>query len=219
MPTLMLPAVGCIYKFTFRDGYTYHNGIYKVAKIMTYDEYASDDHDIFDDFFLPNNKTQDDLTNSLAEITSSKILKLVDPDEISESDTEYYVPLNFLEETPDFNVDKYYKFGFAVDAGITKDPSLLAFIKDNIIQACEAVQGVTPKISTITLHELWMTESEYQNLLKQRDESKLKIINYYSENLRLQKQLSMTNTKLKEYEKLIANLQQQVDSYKKSNEG
>lgn len=212
MAVLMLPSVGMIYRFSFIDGYTFHNGVYKVAKVMTYDEYIADGHDILDDFFVPNSKGESDLNEVYAEVTTSKILKLIDPDGLDESDTEYYVPLNFIKETPDMNVEKYYKFGIVVDAGITKDPKTLTFMRDILTEAVEASFGITPQVDFITLHEKWLSQSEYQEILDARDQSKLKVINYYSENQKLQKQISSTNTKLKEYEKLILNLQAQLDA-------
>lgn len=59
-----------------------------------------------------------------------------------------------------------------------------------------------------------MTEAEFNNVLKSRDESKKKILNYYSENLRLEKELSQAKTKLNEYEKIIISLQSQVNKLK-----
>jgi len=212
MAVLMLPTVGMIYKFSFIDGYTFHNGVYRVAKIMTYDEYVTDGRDILDDFFVPNDKGPTDLDNVYSEVTSSKILKLVDPDSLDDTGTKYYVPLNFIKETPDMNVDKYYKFGIIVDAGITKDPKALSFMRDVLVEAVESSFGITPKVDFVTLHEKWLSQSEYQEILDARDQSKLKVLNYYSENKRLQKQISSTNTKLKEYEKLILNLQAQIDA-------
>jgi hypothetical protein len=61
-----------------------------------------------------------------------------------------------------------------------------------------------------------MTESQYQEIIKTRDETKKKVMNYYSENLKLEKMLSSANTKIKEYEKLIINQQKQIDNLKVS---
>lgn len=212
MSTLMLPAVGMIYKFTFRDGYNYHDGIYKVARILTYDEYIADGRDLKDDFFTPNNKTEDDFNEVYEEATTSKILKLISPDGLDTNTTEVYVPLNFLSETPDMNVDRYYKFGLVVEAGITRDPQTLTFMSDLLKEAVSASFGIDPKVTIVTLHEKWMSDSDYQKILRQRDESKLKVLNYYSENLKLEKRLAMANTQIKEYEKLILNLQHQLET-------
>ena len=60
----------------------------------------------------------------------------------------------------------------------------------------------------------WMTESEYQAIVAERDQNKINTRNYYSENLKLEERLSKANTKINEYEKLIINLQHQVDKLK-----
>ena len=59
-----------------------------------------------------------------------------------------------------------------------------------------------------------MTESDYQKIVAERDQNKINTRNYYSENLKLEDRLSRANTKINEYEKLIINLQHQVDKLK-----
>ena len=60
--------------------------------------------------------------------------------------------------------------------------------------------------------EQWLTDSEYNEVLQERDESKKKVLNYYSENQRLEKELSQLRTQIAEYERLIVNLQSQIDN-------
>ena len=85
-------------------------------------------------------------------------------------------------------------------------------MKRNLIEACESALGITPDISFVTLEEKWLTDEQYQEILAERDQSKMKNYNYYRENLRLQKQISQANTKLNEYERIIVKLQQQIDA-------
>ena len=54
----MTPTAGCVYNFTFKSGYNVFDGIYKVSKIMTFDEYVNDGGDIDNDFFSPNDKSE-----------------------------------------------------------------------------------------------------------------------------------------------------------------
>lgn len=211
MPTLLMPEVDTIYNFVFLDGYNIYDGIYKVLKTMTYDEYVSDGGNILDDWFTPNDKTKDDATAIITELRTSRILKLVKPDD-EDNENVIFASSYFLSGTPDFNVEKYYKFGLVASLGITKDPELLDFMKTNITEVAEAALGITPEITFATISEQWLTGNEYQNILTQRDTTKQKVLNYYSENLKLQKLLSQANTKIKEYEKLIVNLQKQINT-------
>ncbi len=218
MPSIIVPNPGAIYNFVFIDGYEKFNGIYKVAKIMTYSEYISDGGNLMDNWFTPNEKTQADMEEVLAEVREAKMLKLVQPGSDSVEVT-MFVSMYFVAETPDFNVSRYYQFGMISTIGLTKDPTLLNFMKHTFTEIVEATYGITPDINFVTIKEQWLTDEQYKNVLAERDKSKLKVLNYYSENLRLQKQLSQANTAIKEYEKLIANLQSQVSQLSPSSGG
>lgn len=211
MPTLIKPVVGGIYNFKFQTGYTKFDGVHKVVKIMTYAEYVSDGGDIFNDFYQPNQKTQEDLNNTINGVMANDILKVIQPNYDTIEET-IYIPTYFLEETPDYNVSKYHKFGIVANVGIIGDPNNLNFMKDNITEAFESVLGITPDISFVALEEKWLTDEQYQEILAERDENKKKSYSYYKENLRLQKQLSQANTKINEYERLIINLKEQIDA-------
>lgn len=211
MPTLIKPVVGGIYNFKFQTGYTKFDGVHKVVKIMTYDEYISDGGDIFNDFYQPNQKTQEDLNNTISGVMSNDILKVVQPNYETVEET-IYIPTYFLEETPDYNVSRYHKFGIVANVGVIGDPSNLNFMKDNITEAFESVLGITPDISFVALEEKWLTDTQYQEILAERDDNKKKSYSYYKENLRLQKQLSQANTKINEYERLIISLKEQLDA-------
>lgn len=211
MTMLIKPVVGEIYNFKFQQGYEYFNGVHKVVKVMTYEEYVNDGHNIVTDFYEPNGKTEEDVASTINGVIANDILKLVQPS-IEDIERVIYVPTFLLEETPDYNVSKYHKFGIVANVGIIGDPDNLGFMKTNLIEACESVLGITPDISFVTLEEKWLTDEQYQAILAERDQSKMKNYNYYSENLRLQKQISQANTKLNEYERIIVKLQQQIDA-------
>lgn len=211
MATLMTPTTGCVYNFTFKSGYNVFDGIYKVSKIMTFDEYVDDGGDIDTDFFSPNDKSEE-LNNELSNVQTSKILKLSHP---SDDDLEpIFVPMYYLECTPDFNVKEYYNLGIVANIGITESVEDVDFIRSNITEAIESVIGVTPDPKLVIINTKWMTESDYQKIVAERDQNKVNTRNYYSENLKLEDRLSRANTKINEYEKLIINLQHQVDKLK-----
>lgn len=207
----MTPTTGCVYNFTFKSGYNVFDGIYKVSKIMTFDEYVDDGGDIDTDFFSPNDKSEE-LNNELSNVQTSKILKLSHP---SDDDLEpIFVPMYYLECTPDFNVKEYYNLGIVANIGITESVEDVDFIRSNITEAIESVIGVTPDPKLVIINTKWMTESDYQKIVAERDQNKVNTRNYYSENLKLEDRLSRANTKINEYEKLIINLQHQVDKLK-----
>jgi hypothetical protein len=214
MTTLITPVVGATYNFIFVSGYDALNGIYQLVQIMSYDEYLENEGDIDKDFFTPNNKS-DELATEIVNVRDSKILKLVDPD--GDDDAEpVYAPLYYLKETPDFNVHKYQQLGIIANIGFAYSAEDVEFIKNTISDTVVAATGITPDPKLVVIKEQWMTEDQYNELLEERDETKKKVLNYYSENLQLEKRLAAVNTKLKAYEELIINLQQQVDRLKTS---
>ena len=201
MSTLIKPTVGAVYNFKFKSDFSRYDNIYKVAKVMTYEEYVADGGNLLSDFFEVVNKTQEDIDACIEYVRASDILKLTKPNAESTTET-LFASTYFLEDTPDFNVSKYNVFG------ITES---LRFMKDNIIEAFETVLGITPKISFVVIREKWLSDTQYEELQASRDETKKGIYSYYAENLRLQKQISQANTKINEYENLIINLQRQIE--------
>ena len=211
MSTLITPSAGNVYSFKFKSGYNTFDGVYRVLKIMMYDEYVNDGGDIDNDFFAPNDAS-DNLDAELDNVLNSKILKLIPPD--NDDADPIFVPLYYLAETPDYNVKEYKNLGIIAKIGITESANDVMFISDIITEAVESAIGITPEPKLVVIDSKWMTESQYEDLKAERDENKMKVKNYYSENIKLEKRLAQVNTIITEYEKLIINLQNQVDSLK-----
>lgn len=211
MSTLITPSAGNVYSFKFKSGYNTFDGVYRVLKIMMYDEYVNDGGDIDNDFFAPNDAS-DNLDSELDNVLNSKILKLIPPD--NDDADPIFVPLYYLAETPDYNVKEYKNLGIIAKIGITESANDVMFISDIITEAVESAIGITPEPKLVVIDSKWMTESQYEDLKAERDENKMKVKNYYSENIKLEKRLAQVNTIITEYEKLIINLQNQVDSLK-----
>lgn len=216
--TIITPTPGVVYRFVFVSGFDVFNGTYRLVKLMTYDEYLEDGGNLLTDFFTPNNKDETELAKDLEKIRVSKIMKLVSPDEMDNT-VEVYAPLIYLENTPDHRVKEYKKFGIVSYIGITENAEDLDFVRDNITQQFQAALGITPDPKFVYTGSSWLTDEEYLEELAKRDETIKEIINYFSENKRLQTQMSATNSKLKAYEELILNLQQQVKDLQNQDTG
>lgn len=205
-----VPTVGVVYKFEFDPGYNAFDGVYQLTKLTTYDQYLQDGGNLLNDFYTPNDKTETDLNNDLAMIRESRIMQLLPPDaSITETDKIKYAPLCFLAVTPDHNVSKYQDFGIICKVGTTKQASDLDYIRNALVEHIEAALGITPDPRYVILQERWLTTSEYNDIVSERDESKQKILNYYSENQRLEAKLRDLQTLLNEYERTIIILNQQ----------
>lgn len=214
MATLITPTAGVTYKFKFQPGYEEFDGVYKVVKIMTYEEYLEDGHDILQDFFTPNHKDEAELNKVINDVRLSKILKLVNPDDLEEDDPRF-APMYFLEENPDHNVKKYYSLGIVAMLGITEEPDDLDSAAAMLVEQFQAVMGVAPEPHFVTINEKWMTRPEYEELLEQRDKDRLKFINYFSENNKLRKRNDELITRNLAYEKIIKKQDTYIKKLKK----
>lgn len=212
MSTITTPTVGAVYKFKFTKEFEKFNGTYRVSELMSYDQYLSNGGDIDSDFFGPNNQSSI-LAQEIQNVRSSQILKLEAPAQDSDV-PPVYAPLYYVAETPDYNVKCYKRFGMITYIGISEDPAVFNFMRDVVSEAVETTFGITPDPKFVVTGEEWLTDAEYNDVLNKRDTSKMKVLNYYSENQRLEKELSSVKTKLSEYEKLIINLQTQINNLK-----
>lgn len=212
MSYLITPAIDAVYKFSFEEDYQYWNGVYKVVQILSYDEYLENGRTLIDDFYTACGLGEERLATDLPSVRSSSILKLAPPDDSSEQ-KGCYAPLCFVNEAPDSNVKKYYKIGMICNIGITENPDDLEFAKKSFVEVIEASMGITPEPIFVTLtNGEWMTETEYQEVLAARDESKKKVINYFSQCKKLEQEVASLKTKLAAYEKVIIEQHQELQA-------
>lgn len=212
----IVPSVGGIYKFTFIDRFNILSGIYKLAKLMTYDEFLEEGEDLLSKLYEPCGLSKEDLDADLQEIKASKIMKLTNPS-IHTENSLMYMPLCFMDTTPDHNVKCYYKFGVVAYVGITEDPSTLSEIKNTIKDRAKAMLGIDPDPALITVGEEWLTESDYQEIVSRRKATQSGVLNYFSENVRLEKELTSLKSTLAAYEEIIRKQNAQIQSLSEDN--
>lgn len=201
----MIPTVGITYKFSFAPGYTSLDGIYHVAQILTFQEALQSDISLVDSFYLTAGKTKEDYTNDLAMVRDSKILKLLNPDTLSEN-SAIMVPLYYLSMVPDPNVKKYYHLSIGFDLGIHDNPEQLSYLVTNLSQQFQATLGITNSSPEIfELESTWKTLDEYKDLEDERKVNITNILNYFSETKRLENEIAKLKSKLKAYEEIIVN--------------
>ena len=214
MSVSIIPTVGVVYKFTFLDRFTILDGIYRLIKLMTYDEFLEEGGDLLTQVYEPCGLTESDVNDDLETIKASKIMKLKSPE--TKGSTLLYMPLCFMETTPDHNVQCYYKFGVTAYVGITSDPNTLDEVKNTIIDRCKSMLGINPDPALITVGEEWLTDSEYQAELERREAVKTGVVNYFSENARLLKENSSLKSKLEAYEEIIVRQNAIIEELKAS---
>lgn len=197
------PVLGSTYKFTFGVGYNKFDGVYRLVKIMTYDEYLDDGGNLLADFYTPNGKGEEDLDNDLAKLRVTKIMKLVSPDESDESTKAVYAPWCYVEQTPDHNVNSYTDIGIVVKIGLVKDSKELDYLAENIKEATLAATGIHVEPKFVALTDKWLSDNDFEEIYNARDHAKRKVINYFTECIKLRKQIDSLNTIIQEYERYI----------------
>ena len=110
MSVIITPTVDSVYKFSFEPRFSSYDGVYRLVKLVTYDQYLEDGGNILTDFYKGCDLQEADVTTDLADLRESKIMMLANASAVTD-EISLYAPLCFVKEVPDCNVKKYYKFG------------------------------------------------------------------------------------------------------------
>lgn len=215
MSTVIIPTVGQAYNFTLNAKYSYANGIYRVKKLMTYEEYVNSRHNILEAFYSPGDLTQEDVDQDLPYLRTSVIIEVGAPDEDSSTIVEC-IPLCFVYDTPDHNVHRYHKFGLITYCGLTNNIDQFDYLKENVKNMFSACLGISPDPFWVDVGYVWMTEAEYEAQQSHQEEQAKQVVNYYTENIRLQAQYNSVNVKFNSYEEIILNQEQQIAQLKET---
>lgn len=195
---------GVVYKLQFKTDYLSVSGVYRLQKIMTYDEYLVDGGDLVKDFYSLVGKDATTLEKDIASVRANPVLKVADPND-STGETVKYFPSDYLQGVPDHNVKEYPKLGLIAYIGIVDNPEILDYFIENIKEQILAALGIEADPKLITLDEgAWLTEVEYQEVVAKRDLLAKHTINYYSENKELRAELAKARTTIRTYEEILA---------------
>lgn len=202
-PLQVSVAPGVVYKFFFQQDYQSLEGIYLLTKIMTYDAYLQSGGDLTVDFYPHAGKDDTDLTLDLSSIRAGRVFQLDNPN--ASDIPPIFAPECYLSGVPDHNVRQYHKIGMISFVGIVDEIDVLDYVVKNIEEEIQAATGIVPKPEIIALDRgVWMTDNDYAEEVKKRDETLKKTINFFSENKRLQAEINQLRTRLTAYEEIIS---------------
>lgn len=205
MAIALTPSVGKVYSFVFTPNFIIHNGIYNVAQILCYPELIQQNVDLFKSFYEPAGRTEAEHISDLAQLREDKFLKLLDPTTMDTA-TAMYVPTMHLQQEPDPNVGQYYTLAVALQLGIHKNPEQLSYIIKNLQEQFSSALGITAAPKLFQQSPVWMTEAEYEQLELDREAKAKSILNYFSENQRMQKEITRLQSKLAAYEEILTKI-------------
>jgi hypothetical protein len=177
--------VGWIYKFKFNVDFSSLDGIYTVLKIYTYDELLEDGLNLFDGLYTHVNKTESQLDTDSEYYRTQSIFKLVSP---TDSSIVYYVPEGICSFVPDHNVKRYPVLALAFKFGACKDAEELTHIKSNVSELISKMFGITDAPLTMTVNDVYLTDEEYSQVVQDRRQNGIDIVNYFGENVELRKE-------------------------------
>lgn len=198
---MLLPYVNTVYQFRFTSGFAACDGIYKVLRVMTFDEMISDSINLVD-LYTKVGKLEEDYHKDAASLRTDKILKLED---VTNSENVLYIPNSFNLYEPNPDVQVYANLVLAVNLGMFDDPTQIEFAKNTIESIIDKGIGIKESTLLFSTKDVWMTVSDYKEHVRQRNARKAGLVNLYSETHKLRKALDEANKKIQYYEdKFIA---------------
>jgi len=184
----MWPTVGEVCKFVFVENFTLLDGVYMVLSINTLDELIDQDVDLVEYTWAKVELTQEDYDIAVEELREDNFYKLSNV----ETEDIIYMPLLYMAEMPDPNIQRYLKLGFGVNIGIFADQDKIDWIKDQIAQVLLSI-GVEEETYLFEIEPVWLTEDEYVAIEEARAASTSGELTHYYD----KEKLIEENTRLK----------------------
>ena len=145
-------------------------------------------------------KTQADLENDVNMYRTQEIYKLVHPEDET---IIWYIPEGLFSTVPNYNVKKYSDFAIALRVGIYPDEDKLRYVQNVLQQQLSAMLGFTNGPDIISVGEKWLTDEEYKDAVADREQTAKTVVNYFSENIELRKQIDHLKDRCNAYEEII----------------
>ena len=97
-----------------------------------------------------------------------------------------------------------------LNLGVFKDPDLLAALSSSMEQYAKGVHGVTTTAEVSTWGEEWLTNTEYDAVVQQRQDDTSGIINYYQETHKKDAVIVKQSQRIDNLEQLVRALHTQL---------
>lgn len=196
-----LPHVNSICKFTFIEKFSLLNGVYKVVKKMTYDQARSENIDFYTYLYKLVGLTKEEYNKDLDSYKSDDVLQLVDVT----NKTTIYTYLSCLNNVPDPTVKTYDYIIMGITLGFFKDSGDYEWIKAEVRELVKKKTGVDndPKFFASAKDKKWMTDPEYDQLVKDRDKNKVSDDSVFTKLENLKNEITQLKTIIAEYERLL----------------
>jgi len=187
-------------------------GIYRVDRMITYFELITTGIDLFKTLYEPLGLSKELYDKDFHKLGNTMVYKLTD---VTDETSNIYMPLIFIEGTPDSTINSYNKVMLSIDIGAHFDVTLLQDIKNIITDVLKARWGITGSANLGVYEKVWLPESYYATLVEDRAEIRKTIYReegnvlanqlFYVEQNELYKRYQDVSAKLATYEEIIEN--------------
>ena len=198
---------GWTYRFAFKSQFSSLDGTYTVVKMYTYPELLKEKLDLYDLLYSPLKLTQEQYEKDCVTYFNEGVYKLISPEDES---VIVYAPQSILATIPIYNVQQYSNLAIAFHLGTFKSGEEIQPLLNNLSQEISAALGVDQEPRAITVGKSFLTDDEYSDIVAQRKDRITSVLNYFSENLKLRKEvinLKARIVKLEEYIKSMAEVE------------
>lgn len=185
-------------------------GIFRVEKVMSYLDMSVSGIDLFLNIYKPAGLSRELYEADLEKLSSTTVYKLVS---VTNPQVVYYMPLMFIDGTPDSTMNLYNKLMLTIDLGVQFDIELISEIKTIIENVLQAKWGLTGAVEAAIYDKVWLPEAYYAKLLVDRNEVKKTIYRtqgnvlanslFYVEDVVLYRKYQEALSKLAAYEELL----------------
>ena len=198
------------YKFCFTDPFDKLDNVYRLTKILTYEEMLNEGITLSSLYSLVG-KTDADLEKDYIDknYANERIYKLVHPTIL---DTVFYVPKCLLASVPNPSVKEYAKLVVSFNIGIYPGEEDLSYIKNEFGQQLRDYLGYTKDPDIFSISTQWLTDEDYQKTVDERNANKAvdengnyKVLSYFSAFKAQEKEILNLKAKVAAYENIITN--------------
>ena len=198
------------YKFSFIKPFDVINNIYRLTKILTYDEMLREGISLVSLYTLAK-KTEKDLETDFIEknYSNERIYKLVHPTIL---DTVFYIPECLISEIPNHSVKEYAKLVVSFNVGVYPGEEDLSYIKNEFGKQLKDYLGYTKDPDIFSISTQWLTDEDYQEIVEDRNANKAldengnyKVLSYFSAYKAQEKEILNLRAKVAAYENIITN--------------
>ena len=218
-------STGKVYRFQFTadfaklgyepdveaEDYNPFRGIYRIEKILSYNDILSAGIDIYEQLYATNGVSYDVYKKDVDSFADSTFYRLSCPGEM---DKTFYIPDMLFKTTPTADIDAYDKLMLTIDLGIYSDPDMLVDLQDIIEKLLEKKWGITsldgePLVRLAAYDKVWMHKSDYAALdMARKDKMKESLVNLAdmfcaTENNAMYRELQEAKAKILAYEEII----------------